>query len=80
MNGDHSLAQLLLENGADPNRQDGSGKTPLHHAAAKNRKLLELLLMHSPSLDTESGDGETAAQLARRLKKHAIVRIIERGS
>jgi len=77
MDGDHSLAHLLLENGADPNRQDWSGKTALHHAVARNRKLVELLVEYSPDLEIASRDGETAVQLAKRLKKQAIIRMIE---
>ena len=50
IHGDIALTGLLLEHGADPDRQDWSGKTPLHHAVTKNRKLVELLLAHAPNL------------------------------
>ena len=59
IHGDIALTGLLLEHGADPDRQDWSGKTPLHHAVTKNRKLVELLLAHAPNLAVESRDGET---------------------
>lgn len=77
MHGDITLAQLLLEHGADPNLQDWSGKTPLHHAVIKNLKLVALLLDHAPKLAVESKDGETPVQYARRLKKRAVVRLLE---
>ena len=77
MDGDHGLAFLLLHSGADPNRRDWSGKTPLHHAVSKNRRLVELLLGYSPDVSVASRAGETAAQLARRLGKKAVVRLIE---
>lgn len=75
--GDAALARALLEHGADPNRQDWSGKTPLHHAVAKNRHLVALLLAHAPNLALQSRDGETAAQYARRLRKRASARLLE---
>ena len=77
IHGDIALTGLLLEHGADPDRQDWSGKTPLHHAVTKNRKLVELLLAHAPNLAVESRDGETPLEYARRLKKRTIVRLLE---
>ena len=75
--GDAALARLLLEYGADPSRQDRSGKTPLHHAVAKNRRLVELLLAYSPSLAVQSRQGETPLEYARRLGKRTIVHHLE---
>ena len=77
IHGDIALTGLLLEHGADPDRQDWSGKTPLHLAVTKNRKLVELLLAHAPNLAVESRDGETPMEYARRLKKLAVVRLLE---
>ena len=79
IHGDDALASLLLEHGANPNRQDWSGKTPLHHAVAKNRKLVELVLAFSPNLALESRDGETPLQYAQRLRKRGLVRLFEVG-
>ena len=77
IHGDIALTGLLLEHGADPDRQDWSGKTPLHLAVTKNRKLVELLLAHAPNLAAKSRDGETPMEYARRLKKQAVVRLLE---
>jgi len=77
MHGDAALVALLLEHGADPNIQDWSGKTPLHHAVTKNRQLVTLLLAHAPNLAAQSRDGETPVQYARRLQKRAVVRLLE---
>ena len=77
--GDAALAELLLEDGADPNRQDRSGKTPLHHAVAKNRKLVAVVLASAPDLAIESRDGETPLQYARRLRKPTIVQLLAVG-
>ena len=79
IHGDEALARLLLTHGADPDRQDRSGKTPLHHAVAKNRQLVALLLAYEPNLKLETREGETAVQYARRLRKPAIVRLLEVG-
>lgn len=76
IHGDTALAQALLDHGANPNSQDWSGKSPLHHAVAKNRQLCTLLLNHGPDLALESRDGETPIQYARRLKKLAVVRLL----
>lgn len=79
MHGDAALARLLLKYGADPNGQDWSGKTPLHHAVAKNRQLVEVVLAFSPDLGALSNEGETPLQYARRLKKRAVVRLLEKS-
>ena len=76
MHGDAALAQALLEHGADPDCQDWSGKTPLHHAVAKNRHLVALLLAHAPNCAVQSRDGETPLQYARRLRKRAVARLL----
>jgi ankyrin repeat protein len=77
MERDQDLARLLFERGADTDRQDWSGKTPLHHAVARNRRLVELCLRHSPDLAITCSEGETALDSARRQKKSAIVKLLE---
>lgn len=77
IHGDAALARVLLEHGADPNCQDWSGKTPLHHAVPKNRQLVALLLSYAPNCAVQSRDGETPVQYARRLRKRAVVRLLE---
>ena len=72
-----ALAKLLLANSADPNRRDWSGKTPLHHAVTKNRKLVELLLQYSPDLTKVTRQCETPSDLARRLEKRAIIQLLD---
>jgi len=76
MNGQTSLSKLVLEQGVDPNRQDWSGKTPLHYAVAKNRQLVELLLQYSPDSTIASEKGETPLTLARHLKKKAVIQLL----
>lgn len=38
-------AELLLRNGADPNIQDGDGRTPLHIAFTKSNEILARILL-----------------------------------
>ena len=77
MHGDSALARLLLDNGADPNCQDWSGKTPLHHAVAQNKQLVKVVLAFAPDLGVRSREGETPLQYAQRLQKRAVVRLLE---
>jgi ankyrin repeat protein len=77
IHGDAALARVLLEHRADPDRQDQSGKTPLHHAVSRNRQLAALLMEYQPNLALHSRDGETPVQYARRLQKQAIARLLD---
>ena len=67
----------MLDAGADANRRDASGKTALHQAVARNRRLVELVLAARPDLSLTSREGETALAYARRLEKTAVVALIE---
>ena len=78
--GDARLAEVLLSNGASPNARDFSGKTPLHQAVTKNQKLVRLVLARTPDLGVRSRERaghETALEYARRLKKPAVVELLE---
>lgn len=58
--------RLLLENGANPNRQGDLGYTPLHYAVmAQNRELADLLLQHGARKDVASEFEETPASIAQ---------------
>lgn len=75
--GDRALTILLLERGADPNHQDWSGKTALHHAASRNASLTKLVLSFNARTDLRTKNGETACELATRLRKAAVIRCFE---
>jgi len=82
--GDRPLVELLLERGADVDRQDLAGNTPLHKAVSRGPvAVVEMVLARSPDLTlttrpgpTQRG-GETALQVAQRLKKAGAVMRIE---
>jgi ankyrin repeat protein len=71
--GDLHLAEELLKQGADPNEQDISGRTPLHYAfwASEgdwrcNVKVAELLLKHGADPNLRDKEGKTPLHYAAR--------------
>jgi len=60
------IVRLLLDRGADPNRSQKGGYTPLHQAAARaHLKMIELLLDRSADVNARTDDGRTPLTLAR---------------
>jgi ankyrin repeat protein len=56
---------VLLQAGADPNREAGNGSTLLHEAArARVIDVIEVLASHGAELDALNGDGLTALDVA----------------
>ena len=65
------IITLLLKNGANPNVQDvAHGGTPLHLVvcASKNTVALELLCRHSADANLRNNAGESAIDMAHRLR------------
>ncbi len=74
------LCTLLLEGGADPNRAQAGGWTPLHQAAAHGRKeLVEALLAHGADVAALSEDNRTPAQMAEVKGHTAIQDLLTKG-
>jgi uncharacterized protein len=62
INNQLELAKVLIDRGADVNRQ---GWTPLHYAATRgHREMIRLLLDHDAYIDSESANGTTPLMLA----------------
>ena len=57
----HQIAEMILENGADPHISDHMGHTALHRAASKgNVNMVKLLLSRMADLDQRDSTGSTA--------------------
>jgi hypothetical protein len=76
-------AQGLLEAGADPNRCDKDGKTPLHYAliglySGHKTKILDLLLNYGANPNTVDNRGETPlAYLLDKMPQHLSEELVE---
>ena len=69
--GDIDIVRLLLERGADPNKQTKDGWTPLMYATEKgNIDIVRLLLENGADPTKRTKDGWTAKELARLDRKH----------
>lgn len=60
--GQTEATRLLIENGADVNRKDDNGSTPLHNAAVFGRaEVAKLLVKNGANLKVRNDDGATPA-------------------
>jgi cytohesin len=75
------MVELLLEYGADPNRQDpthGGGNTALHAAVIKgSAKTVKVLLAHAADCDIQNGEGLSPIELAKRRNRTHLVSLME---
>ncbi|XP_059357693.1 arf-GAP with SH3 domain, ANK repeat and PH domain-containing protein 1a isoform X2 [Carassius carassius] len=63
------LVDFLVQNSGTPDRQTESGNTALHYCCTYEKaECLKLLLRGKPSFDLVNQNGETALDIARRLK------------
>ncbi|XP_051984755.1 arf-GAP with SH3 domain, ANK repeat and PH domain-containing protein 1a isoform X2 [Xyrauchen texanus] len=63
------LVDFLVQNSGTPDRQTDSGNTALHYCCTYEKpECLKLLLRGKPSIDLVNKNGETALDIARRLK------------
>ena len=72
------VIQLLLQNGADVNKEDGLGDTPLHYAAyGNNPEAIALLVDHGASINITNIMGDKPIDQARQLENEVAVRMLE---
>ncbi|XP_051990285.1 arf-GAP with SH3 domain, ANK repeat and PH domain-containing protein 1-like isoform X2 [Xyrauchen texanus] len=63
------LVDFLVQNSGTPDRQTDSGNAALHYCCTYEKpECLKLLLRGKPSIDLVNQNGETALDIARRLK------------
>lgn len=80
-----SIVVALLSAGADPNRRDANGKTPLHDAIGIGNQKIVAELVASPRIDItlRSGEtkyseiGETPLEYAKNRGKTRVVKLLE---
>jgi ankyrin repeat protein len=74
------LAQLLIARGADVNRTDKIGFTPLLYAASidfGDSAMIDLLLKSGARADVRTKEGLTALDLARKYKHTHLIASLE---
>ncbi|CAG0910546.1 unnamed protein product, partial [Cyprideis torosa] len=73
--GHHSIVELLLANGTDPNITDSSKQTPLHLASERgHHSIVDLLLAHEADVLATDDEGRTPLSYAKT-KELILVRI-----
>jgi ankyrin repeat protein len=81
--GSTNVARVLLNDGADPNREGGQATTPLEDASLKGfHPIVELLLEHSARInEVNAASGTTALYAAASFGKADVVKLLlERGA
>jgi Ankyrin repeats (3 copies) len=79
-----AVANCLIQNGADVNRQHREGNSPLHTVALsdiakclQNRsELARLLLKYGANRDLKNKAGQTAADIAKKQKRLALLEVL----
>ena len=77
--GHEDVVLLLLNNGADPNKANNSGRTPLHSAASSgNSSIVRQLLYSGATPDIQDEFGWTPMFMARAHADHAIMQLLKK--
>ncbi len=76
--GDLPRVQALLQGGADPNFEDGEGRTPLHHAAAHGQmEAAKMLLRAGARREQKDRQGSTPLMLAKQAGHRQMAALLE---
>ncbi len=73
-----TVAEWLLERGADPNLTDEAGNTALHEAASRgvHPQLVQCLLDHGAKVDVRNVAGKTALDIALAKKRDRLLPLL----
>jgi ankyrin repeat protein len=75
---DTQIVELLLNSGADVNRKDDNGRTPLVLAVSKrNQSVAEVLLANGALTDLRDNDGRDACYIANSQRHSSLANVIE---
>jgi len=73
-----NAVEFLLKQGADVNKRDIFGLTPLMYAAEAGNARIVKLLLDQPGIDVNiKGYGETALDYAKRTGRRSVIRLIQ---
>jgi ankyrin repeat protein len=76
-NGNLAIAEILLENGADPDERDTKRRSPLHIACRQdNHKIVALLMRHGANADRLDTTGKTELAFATLRGNAALVKLL----
>ena len=75
-----TVVTLLLESGADPNKANHEGETPLIHAAGSDRPdLIQVLLFFGANLDHRDNKGKTAMDHANANNRSKAINVLKKN-
>jgi ankyrin repeat protein len=76
-NGDIEIVKLLIENGADVNKQNKDGTTALYIASQRGDiEIVKLLIQNGADVNKQNKDGKTALYIASKWGYPTIVKLL----
>ena len=74
----YDVCKALIENGADPQARDSTGRSPLHDSSLTNTSTIELLIRAGANVNALTRDGDTPLHFAQ--DKKAVLRLLDLGA
>ena len=81
MNGEAEIAELLLNNGADPDLPEREFGVPILHMVVLyggSTELVDLLLQKGIDVNAKGRRGKTALDLAKQFKKQEMIDLLKK--